>query len=68
LDAALNGQEALMTFIRVQYDGYNRHFKLLDKPAGSVLEDGETYLIVNFSSSDFELETSDIGEANLPHA
>jgi len=57
-----------MTFIRVQYDGYNRHFKLLDKPAGSVLEDGETYLIVNFSSSDFELETSDIGETNLPHA
>ena len=57
-----------MTLIRVQYDAYNRQFKLLDKPAGCVLEDGETYLIVDFSAKDFELESAEVNEANLPHA
>ena len=57
-----------MKLMRVQYDAYNRQFKLLDKPAGCVLEDGETYLIVDFSAKDFELESAEVNEANLPHA
>jgi hypothetical protein len=57
-----------MTLIRVQYDAYNRQFKLLDKPMSGVLEDGETYLIMNFSGSDFELEPGEVTEINLPLA
>ena len=57
-----------MTLIRVRYDAYNRQFKLLDKPMSGVLEDGETYLIMNFSGSDFELEPAEVSEINLPLA
>jgi hypothetical protein len=57
-----------MTLIRVQYDAYNRQFKLLDKPMAGVLEDGETYLVLNFSSGDFELASTEAVEMNLPHA
>lgn len=57
-----------MTLIRVHYDAYNRQFKLLDKHLASGLQDGETYLIVDFSTSDFELQATEVAEANLPHA
>ena len=58
-----------MILIRVQYDAYNRQFKLLDKPLTGVLEDGETYLIMDFTANDFELaEIGELVEANLPHA
>jgi hypothetical protein len=32
-----------MIRIRVEYDAYNRKFKLLDRNFGSVLEDGAVY-------------------------
>jgi len=32
-----------MIRIRVEYDAYNRNFKLLDRKFGSVLEDGAVY-------------------------
>ena len=32
-----------MVRIKVEYDKYNRSFKLLDKDFGSVLEDGAQY-------------------------
>ena len=57
-----------MVLIRVQYDAYNRQFKLLDTQLSKVLEDGETYLIMDFGTSDFEVEKGTGIEANLPHA
>jgi hypothetical protein len=32
-----------MIRIKVEYDAYNRRFKLLDREFGSILQDGETY-------------------------
>ncbi len=32
--------------IRVEYDGYNRIFKLVDKGMSHFFQDGETYLVV----------------------
>lgn len=36
-------REANMIRIRVEYDAYNRTFKLLDRQFGSVLDDGAVY-------------------------
>ena len=36
-------REANMIRIRVEYDGYNRNFKLIDREFGSVLDDGAVY-------------------------
>jgi len=35
-----------MVLIKVQYDAYNRHFKLLDRELARTLEDGETYMLI----------------------
>jgi hypothetical protein len=35
-----------MVLIKVQYDGYNRQFKLLDSELAHVLDDGETYVLL----------------------
>jgi hypothetical protein len=35
-----------MVLIKVQYDGYNRQFKLLDRELVHLLEDGETYVLL----------------------
>ena len=35
-----------MILIKVQYDAYNRQFKLLDRQLARVLEDGETYILI----------------------
>ena len=57
-----------MILIRVQYDAYNRLFKLLDPAMARVFEDGETYLIMDSSLKDFEpAEMSEAVEAGLPH-
>ena len=32
--------------LRVQYDAYNRQFKLLDRDLAQRLADGETYLLI----------------------
>ncbi|HEY2382017.1 MAG TPA: hypothetical protein VGK48_12630 [Terriglobia bacterium] len=57
-----------MRFVRVQYDGYNRQFKLADREFASELEAGGTYLIADLSPSDFipvgELEL-EIAKARL---
>ena len=61
--------EVLVTLIRVQYDAYNRLFRLLDARLARVLEDGEVYLITDLSTSDFEpAETVEAFEMSLPHA
>ncbi|HYR89579.1 MAG TPA: hypothetical protein VE422_36225 [Terriglobia bacterium] len=44
-----------MVLIKVQYDAYNRQFKIVDRQLGRILEDGETYmLIADVSIQDLE--------------
>jgi hypothetical protein len=44
-----------MVLIKVQWDAYNRQFKLLDRELARTLEDGETYmLIADVSVTDLE--------------
>jgi hypothetical protein len=46
-----------MVLIKVQYDAYNRQFKLIDRESARILEDGETYmLIADVSLKDLELK------------
>ena len=61
------GLEAGMKTIRVQYDAYNRQFKLLDPPAAT-LHDGETYLILDTLSNDFDLDLALPRLEELAHA
>ena len=35
-----------MVLIKVQYDAYNRQFKLIDRELARILEDGETYMVI----------------------
>ena len=35
-----------MALIKVQWDAYNRQFKLLDRELARTLEDGETYMLI----------------------
>ncbi len=56
-----------MNTIRVQYDAYNRQFKLLDPP-GSILQDGETYLVVDTSSNDLHFDFALLCEEELAPA
>ena len=42
-----------MRFVRVQYDGYNRQFKLMDGSCAGDLEDGGTYVIADCPTQDF---------------
>jgi hypothetical protein len=46
-----------VVLIKVQWDAYNRQFKLLDRELAHTLEDGETYmLIADVSIRDLELK------------
>ena len=42
-----------MRFVRVQYDAYNRQFKLMDRELSSQIEDGGTYLVADLSPESF---------------
>jgi hypothetical protein len=45
-----------MVLIKVQYDAYNRQFKLLDRELANALEDGENYLLIaDLSGEDLSL-------------
>jgi hypothetical protein len=45
-----------MVLIRVQYDAYNRHFKVVDQEYARTLADGETYVLVaDVSVKDLEM-------------
>lgn len=56
-----------MTMIRVQYDAYNRQFTLLDGQTAG-LHDGDTYLIMDFSTTDLENDSSLACEDELAHS
>ena len=48
-----------MVLMRVQYDAYNRQFKILDRELARTLQDGETYmLIADISVKDLEMKQS----------
>ena len=50
-------RDVSMVLIKVQYDAYNRHLKILDRELARKLEDGETYiLIADVSIKDLELK------------
>ena len=67
LDCTSVGQEAAMTSIRVQYDAYNRQFNFLDGQCTD-LQDGETYVIMDFSVNDFDSDSVMICEQEPAHA
>jgi hypothetical protein len=49
-----------MVLIKVQYDAYNRQFKILDRELARTLQDGETYmLIADVSITDLDLKQSE---------
>jgi hypothetical protein len=54
-----------MRFVKVQYDGYNRQFTVMDRELASQLDDGSLYLVADFSNEDF-LSPADVDtiEAN----
>ena len=55
-----------MVLIRVQYDAYNRQFKILDGELARILKDGETYmLIADISVKDLELRPSEDVQVEL---
>ena len=55
-----------MVLIKVQYDAYNRQFKILDHELARTLKDGETYmLIADISVKDLELRSSEDVQAEL---
>jgi hypothetical protein len=52
-----------MVLIKVQYDAYNRQFKVLDRELAHLLEDGETYVLL----ADVSLEDlKPTGDAEIP--
>jgi hypothetical protein len=56
---ALVVKDVFMVLIKVQYDAYNRQFKILDRELARTLQDGEIYmLIADVSITDLELKQS----------
>jgi hypothetical protein len=53
-----------MRFVKVQYDAYNRQFKMADSEQTIQLDDGGLYLIADFSDHDFQSAELDQLEAN----
>jgi hypothetical protein len=57
-----------MVLIRVQYDAYNRQFKLLDQQLAYALADGESYLLIADMSPGERLLTEDeLAPARVEH-
>jgi hypothetical protein len=50
----------VMVLIKVQYDAYNRQFKLCDRQLANTLTDGETYLLIADLSVDDPALTEDV--------
>jgi len=57
-----------MVLIRVQYDAYNRQFKLLDQQLAYALADGESYLLIaDMSPGERLLTESELPPARVEH-
>ena len=49
-----------MVLIKVQYDAYNRQFKLVDRESTQTLVDGENYLLIaEVSTEDLNIKPAD---------
>ena len=56
-----------MRYVKVQYDAYNRQFKVADGELSGKLDDGGIYLVADFSREDSILTDLEILEAfNAP--
>ena len=42
-----------MRYVKVQYDAYNRKFKMADGELSTEIDDGGLYLVADFSEEDF---------------
>jgi hypothetical protein len=62
------GNGGNMIRVKVEYDAYNRRFKLIDREFGSILEDGGTYeLTLPLTLPDLcEDELISISEVTIP--
>ena len=56
-----------MTSIRVRYHAYNREFTFSDGQDTN-LQDGETYVIMDFSASDLDSDSVVVCEQEMAHA
>jgi hypothetical protein len=57
-----------MVLIKVQYDAYNRQFKLLDQELAHVLADGESYLLIaDMSPRERLLTESELAPTRIEH-
>jgi hypothetical protein len=58
-----------MIRIKIQYDKYDRMFRLMDKEFGALLEDGDVYeLLVPFGDNEDKEEQMIIAITPLAHA
>jgi hypothetical protein len=58
-----------MIVVRLQYDGYNRHFTILDQDLSGLLKDGAVYVLaVSESEDDPELEWIELRQDTMAHA
>ena len=55
-----------MRYVKVQYDAYNRKFKVADDELATELDDGGLYLVADFSEDDF-LPPSALGPIEGDH-
>ena len=56
-----------MRYVKVQYDAYNRQFKVADGELSAKLDDGGIYLVADFSREDSILTDLEILETfNAP--
>jgi len=56
-----------MVLIKVQYDAYNRLFKVVDRELARILEDGETYMVIaDVSLKDLELKSVGVPSELIP--
>jgi len=57
-----------MVLIKVQYDAYNRQFKLLDRELAHTLVDGESYLLIaDLSSEERSPAGSELAPVEIEH-
>jgi hypothetical protein len=55
-----------MVLIKVQYDAYNRQFKLVDRELANALEDGESYILVaDVSVKDLQMKEPEDSQAEF---
>ena len=58
-----------MMTIRVQYDGYNRYFRILDQELAALLEDGNVYVLsLSDDENDPQIDWIELRQSAIAHA